>query len=138
MTTPPTWLAEFADRVAALVLPVDVQAPVGCHFCCEAGVWEVTLFMAKTEILGGPRDGLQRPSRFCLNLAELTALFASVSSFHWQAHSLGRRDDLGAHVSVEGEVAGQRVWLRIPARVPETLDIGVVVHRDDRRWKEAW
>ncbi|HET6426519.1 MAG TPA: hypothetical protein VFG20_22700 [Planctomycetaceae bacterium] len=138
MTNPPEWLGEFADRVAALVLAVDVLAPVGCHFCFESGVWEVTLFAAKTEIVGGPRDGLQRPSRFCLDLAGLTALFTAISSFHWQAHSLGRRDDLGAHIAVEGEVAGHRVWLRVPARVPETLDIGAVAHLPDRRWKEAW
>lgn len=137
MTNPPEWLAEFADRVTALVMAVDVLAPMGCHFCCEDGVWEVTLFAATTEILGGPRDGLQRPSRFCLDLAGLTALFTSISSFHWQAHSLGRHDDLGPHVALEGDVAGNRVWLRIPARAPEMLGLGPVVQIRDRRRKEA-
>ena len=138
MSNPPEWLVEFADRVTALILAVDVLAPIGCHFCHEADVWEVTLFAAKTEVLGGPRDGLQRPSRFCLDLAGLTPLFTSIASFHWQSHPLGQHDELGAHISIEGDVEGNPVWLRIPARAPEMFDIGRVAHIHDRTWKEAW
>jgi hypothetical protein len=138
MTNPPEWLAEFTDRVTALIMAVDVLAPIGCHFCCEAGVWEVTLFAARTEVLGGPRDGQQRSSRFFLDLAGLTRLFDSVTAFHWQAHSLGKSDDLGAHVAIEGDVDGKPVWLRIPSHAPAMFDPGRVALMHDRRWEEAW
>ncbi len=138
MINPPPWLAEFADQVTALILAVDVLSPVGCHFCVEADIWEVTLFAARTEVLGGPRDGEQRPSRFYLNLAGLMQQFTSITSFHWQAHSLGKHDDLGAHVAIEGEVDGHRVWLRIPSHAPAMFDAGRVALIHDRRWKEAW
>lgn len=138
MTNPPTWLAEFADQVTSLLLPVDVLAPLGCHVFQYGDIWEVTLFAAKTEVIGGPRDGEQRPSRFHLDLGGLTQLFTSVTSFHWQAHSLGKNDDLGAHVAIEGDVAGNHVWLRIPSHAPAMFDAGRVALMQDRTWKEAW
>lgn len=138
MTTPPPWLAEFADRVTALVVAVDVLAPIGCHFCHEADVWEVTLFAARTEVIGGRRDGETRPCRFCLDLAGLAPLFSSITAFYWQAHALGKQDDVGAHVAMEGIVEGNRVWLRIPSHAPAMFDAGRVALIHDRRWEEAW
>ncbi|MDP1797183.1 MAG: hypothetical protein Q8K78_06865 [Planctomycetaceae bacterium] len=138
MTNPPTWLTEFADQVTTHFLPVEILAPLGCHFFQSGDIWEVTLFAAKTEVVGGPRDGEQRPSRFHLDLAGLAQLFTSVTSFHWQTHSLGKNDDLGAHVAIEGDVNGHHVWLRIPSQAPAMFEIGRIALMHDRRWKEAW
>ena len=57
MANPPDWLSELANAVAGDILPVDILAPVGCHYWTNGAIWEVTLFVSKTETQGGACDG---------------------------------------------------------------------------------
>jgi hypothetical protein len=138
MVQPPTWLRSLTDLAGASLQPVDVLAPLGCHYCEVDGVWEITLFASQTEILGGPDDGGLRASRFHVDLSALVALFDEVESAYWQAQGLGADDDLGPHVGVEGVYAGHRVWLRITAIAPRRFPPGrhACVHPES--WEELW
>ncbi len=138
MVSPPAWLQELANAIAALMTPVEVLSPIGCHFCFVEKHWEITLFASDTEIVGGQKDGGQRPSRFSLDLKRVVELFGSVSSLRWQALPLGPQDELGAHFSLEGEFEGQPVWLRVLAKSPRRFDAGRKAHVYELSWEETW
>jgi hypothetical protein len=118
MSEPAAWLKTLADAVAQSVALIDVTAPFGCHFCFADGVWEVTLFAEAVEVVGGPKDGAIKLSRFGVHITEILALFQDVTSCTWQAQSMGEDDDLGPHLSVEGLYKGRQVWLRVLAEPP--------------------
>jgi len=138
MVAPPSWLATFADQVAAQIHPIDVLAPLGCHYHLDEEVWEVTLFVSKTEVIGGPKDGRLKNSRFQLDIKGVLETFDAVESCAWQPMGLGEEDEVGPHLSIEGIYAGHPIWLRLPATAPQQFDPGryAVVH--ERRWKEVW
>lgn len=138
MSQPPDWLQSLVDEASVLIAPVDVLAPLGCHYCEIDGVWEVTLFVSQTEIMGGPDDGGLRASRFHVDLNRLASIFDEVESTYWQALGLGADDDLGPHVGIEGVYAGHRVWLRIPAIAPRRFPAGRHALVQPETWEELW
>ena len=115
MTLPPGWLKELADAAALLMVPVDVMAPIGCHYTCVEKTWEISLFASSTQIVGGERDGEVRRSRFWLDIEAIRKLFTEVHSVSWQAHALAFDDELGPHVELHGIYAEKDVKLRILA-----------------------
>lgn len=123
MTEPDTWLQTLADCVAQSIAMIDAVSPFGCHFCFVDGVWEVTLFAEAVEVVGGPRDGAIKKSRFGVHITEILELFQNVSSCTWQAQSMGEGDDLGPHLSVEGDYQGRLVWLRVLAEPPADFPV---------------
>lgn len=125
MLVPPAWLVRLANDAAAAMLPVDLLAPLGCHFAWNAAddQWEVTLFASRTEIVGGRHDGEILPSRFRLNIEALRLLFTEIATLDWHALPTGD-DDLGAHLSLEGRCGEHRVWFRIPAVAPTAMPPG--------------
>ncbi len=136
--SPPGWLKELADATALLMMPADVIAPIGCHYCCVDDVWEITLFASSTQIVGGGRDGEVRRSRFTFDIQALTVNFAHVSQVSWQAHALGPDDELGPHVAIEGKFGDQEVRLRVLAFPPKRFASGrrAIVYVPS--WEETW
>ena len=138
MSTPPVWLTTLANQVAALIEPIGTMGPIGCHHHMGPAGWEITVFAASTEVVGGPHDGRVFEARFEVDLKALVLLFSSVSSMHWQSQELGQEDDLGAHLSIEGVYGEEPVFVRIPALAPAQFEPGrkMLVHR--RTWQEVW
>lgn len=140
MTRPPAWLAETVNRVATQFHSDDDLAPIGCHYYHDrtCDLWEVTLFVSRTETLGGERDGKLTTSRFSLDLTGLESLFTEVNSFSWQANSLGEGDELGPHLAIEGFVGPHRLWLRIVADPPPQFEPGRVADVYRQRFVDRW
>jgi hypothetical protein len=137
--TRPDWLAELAQGAADCLIADDL-GPMGCHYCQSEGVWEISLFVSATEILGGARDGQRFPGCFHLDVQRLLALFGEVTEILWQAWPLGRadEDELGAHISVEGACSGQRICLRILAEAPRRFDVGRYADVYQKRYINLW
>lgn len=138
--SPPTWLAGMMNQVTEQVLAADVLAPLGCHCYHNLALdeYEVTLFASLTEILGGELDGHLTASRFHLDILGLQQVFTEVHQLHWQSHSLGEEDELGPHVSIEGEFAGKTVWLRILAFPPERYEHGRMMNVYEGKLHDLW
>ena len=136
--SPPGWLKELADSAALLMMPADVIAPIGCHYCRAEGAWEISLFPSSTQIVGGGRDGETRRSRFTLDIKALTSLFAAISSASWQAHALATDDEIGPHLAIEGKYGEEDVLLRILAFPPKRFASGrrAIVYAP--LWEETW
>ena len=140
MPHPPEWIVELMARATPAIRGYELLAALGCHYFHNdfTEQWEVTLFASATEILGGRSDGKRTDCRFAVDLLSLTELMDEVSSFHWQAQSLGLDDDLGPHVSLEGVVLGRSVWLRILAQPPQGIDPGRIFHSSEQKLEELW
>ena len=138
MAAAPEWLVEFANSIALNMTPTDVMSPLGCHFCHVDGHWEIALFAADTEIVGGRKDGMHRGSRFSLDVLAATRYFTRVTSITWQALPFGSYDELGAHIAVEGMVGEEEVWLRVLSRAPERFNPGRLARVYELAWEEMW
>jgi hypothetical protein len=138
MPHPPDWLKELADAAALLMMPTDIMAPIGCHFCCAEGTWEIALFASSTQIVGGQHDGEVRRSRFCLDVQALGKLLSEVREVMWQAHSEGSQDELGPHVALSGKHSGHDVCLRILAFPPKRFASGRNAIVYTPAWEETW
>ncbi len=140
MAQPPEWIVELTERALAEIHAVDLLSPIGCHYFWNkfGQQWEVTLFAARTEIVGGEYDGSQSASKFSVDLTALLAIFDRVHSFHWQALSQGEDDELGSHISLEGIYQDHNVWLRIPAMAPERFQTGRRANVYELRVEDTW
>lgn len=138
MTVPPGWLKELADAVALLMMPADVMAPIGCHYCRVNKTWEISLFASSTQIVGGGRDGDVRRSRFCLDVDAVRKLFDEVHGISWQAHALASDDELGPHLEVHGSLADKEIRLRILAFPPKRFASGRRAIVYEPAWEETW
>jgi hypothetical protein len=125
MDAAPDWLPTLTEALAPHLVAAALPAPMGAHVHRAGGeeqhpdgVWEVSLFYGRTEIVAGPQDGRRTDTAFWLNLAGLAELFDRVDAFYWQASPMGPGDDLGPHVAIEGEFLGNSVRVRILAAAP--------------------
>lgn len=140
MTRPPAWLAETANRIATHIHGADPLAPIGCHYYRDelCDLWEVTIFVSFTETVGGELDGKLTRSRFSVDLKDWNDIFTEVHRFSWQAVSMGEGDDLGPHLSVEGRVGGNKIWLRIVADPPPQFQAGRIADVYGKDFHDCW
>ncbi|MCA9060857.1 MAG: hypothetical protein KDA96_20080 [Planctomycetaceae bacterium] len=138
--SPPTWLRWFANDCSRGFAGGCALAPVGCHFYFddEAERWEVTLFISRTEVVGGPMDGRTLPAGVIVDIQRVTSSFDSVSEVCWQAERLADTDDLGNHVSVTGIARGHQVWLRILANAPDDVGCGRMLYASIGVYEDLW
>ncbi len=138
MGSPPSWLSLFTDKVTTSIHAHNVLSPLGCHFQEISGVWEITIFASRTEIVGGSQDGRSRHSPFSVDVANVLSAFSDVENIGWQAHRLDRQDDLGPHLSVDGTVENHRVWLRVTSAAPERFEPGRRALVNQQGFEEVW
>lgn len=134
------WITDLAKRVLDEILPIDPLAPVGCHHFlnAESAQHEITLFVSKTEVVGGADDGRLHDSRFCLDLNGIYGMFELVTDFRWQTSRVGQEDELGAHIAIEGVYLGNPVSLRILAEAPQRYDHGRIINVHTAQMQDVW
>ena len=138
MVSPPDWLSQFANAVTPNIHSFDILSPLGCHFLQVHDIWEITLFASRTEVVGGPQDGMNSHANISVDVKSLLDVFSSIEAISWQSQPLGDRDELGAHLSVEGTYEDHRVWLRITAVAPEMFGVGRRAFVNQQQIEEIW
>ena len=138
MVSPHTWISDFIDHVSASIRPHDDLAPLGCHFQHVCGVWEITLFASRTELIGGPHDGKLKNSHFSVDVKHVIDAFSTVESIAWQAHRMDQEDELGPHLAVEGTVVDKPVWLRVTSKAPKRFGPGRHYFVNSQSTKDLW
>jgi len=139
-TSPPAWLRWFVNDAVRGIVDRQVTAPIGCHFYHDAdtNVWEVSLFISRTEVCGGPADGKLVPSGLQIDIMAVCSAFDSPPAVYWQAEKISHDDELGNHLSLEGIARGFGVWLRILQNPPEWTGPGRVVHAATGNVEDVW
>ncbi|MEX1231032.1 MAG: hypothetical protein WEB58_12380 [Planctomycetaceae bacterium] len=140
MTSPPSWLSKLSNLIASEIAPVDLMAPIGCHFFHEplTDEWEISLFASSTEIVGGEFDGIAHPSKFTVDIAAVMKCFDKVERVHWQNLPIADDDELGPHLSFEGLFDGYNVWVRILAAAPAQFSHGRRLSVYEMKIEDLW
>lgn len=140
MATPPDWIATLVNSVISHIKSADLMPPVGCHYHydSEAKLWEVTIFPSDTRIVGGQYDGASVGSPFFMDLKNVFDFMENVTAVSFQSTQLGDHDEIGTHVSIEGECEGNEVWLRILARAPRQFQAGREVSVYSNMVEDLW
>ena len=139
-TVPPAWLRWFVNDAIRGIVDRHVAAPVGCHFFhdIEADIWEVSLFLSRTEVYGGAADGKHVPAGLQVDVGLVAAAFDVTPLIHWQSEKFSVDDDLGNHLSFEGVARSVHVWLRILQSAPEWAGPGRLVHAESGLVEDIW
>lgn len=137
---PPAWLRWFINDASKGILDCGTVAPVGCHhyFDEESGVWEISLFVSDTEVVGGPCDGKMISSGLQVDVLKVIEAFDSRPEIYWQSEAVEEDDQLGNHLSFEGPARGNHVWLRILHQAPRWAGPGRLLHAARGIVEELW
>jgi hypothetical protein len=137
MALPPNWMQELIDAVTDTVTPFDASLQLACHFYHSTegfDEWEVTLFPDTTP-LGGRLAHFSPSDALSVDAFELMQVFSSISNIRWQTKVVASDDDVGPHLSVEGDFHGNNVWLRIASNPPSQLLNEAPCERNTQRVK---
>jgi len=139
-TLPPAWLRWFVNDAAHGIIDRQAAAPVGCHFFhdLDEDVWEVSLFLSRTEVYGGPADGKHVPGGLQIDVAAVSKAFDFAPDVYWQSEKFSSDDELGNHLSFQGVARSAQVWLRILQSAPEWAGPGRLVHAESGRVDDIW
>jgi len=138
MSEQPVWLKEFVDQACGCLCAIEEMPPMGCHVALEMDTWEISLFVSPTEIIGGRHDGERLACLFAVDLIELLQVFDVVESAGWQPLQQNEQDELRNHISVEGFVNGNRIWLRILGEMPDRYAPGYYLNIFDQNFLDTW
>lgn len=138
MSQPPTFLRRLADAVLEGFVPFEATPPLGCHTYQAEDLWEMTLFVSSTELLGGARDGSRMSAVFAIDVMKVAAVFDEIEEISWQPHRIDDLDEIGAHLGMVGTYEGSRVWLRILAVAPEKFEPGRFADLKEMRFVDVW
>ena len=139
-TVPPAWLRWFVNDAVHGIMDRQAVAPVGCHFFHdqEEDVWEVSLFLSRTEVYGGAADGKHVPAGLQIDVAAVSKAFDFAPDVYWQSEKFSSDDELGNHLSFQGVARGVQVWLRILQSAPEWAGPGRLVHAETGKVDDIW
>lgn len=120
----PEWLAGFIQQAAELFEPFSGMARPGFECIRGEDRWEISIFLGKTERVGGPDDGQQSPVNFSFDVHALTRLFEQLQTLRWNAFpDCGMDEDLPeielSFLLAEGMVRGEHVSLQVHSGPPE-------------------
>lgn len=139
-SSPPAWLRWFVTDVSRGLVNRQGLAPVGCHIFhdSEADIWEVSVFVSRTEVVGGPQDGNVISTGLQLDVMTVCEAFDVAPEVHWQSQAVCEEDQLGNHMSFEGQARGHRVWLRVLHEAPEDIGPGRLLHAPQGVVEDLW
>lgn len=124
----PEWVTSLIDEVADLFEPYAGVGRVGfdCQFLDDR--WMVTLYLGKTEFVGGREDGQARCQDFQFNLLKLLDRFRYVERLSWDVLSdvetLGQ-DSPHSFLTIEGLLDAHPLVLRLFSLPPQEAGPGL-------------
>jgi hypothetical protein len=116
-------MRELVKRVTDAVTPFDDVTELACHFfhsTSNVEEWEITLF-PDTPQFGGRLTNYSANNALSVDVFALMQVFGTISNCNWQSQVLADDDELGPHLSLEGEYEENNVWLRIASNPPSRL-----------------
>lgn len=124
----PAWIAKLIDEIAELFEPFTDVGRVG--FECSLGEdrWEVSMYLGKTELVGGKSDGEMQHLDFQFDLLKMTKYFDHIETLRWNAFPSGSDINDGpecSFVSIEGKYEDNSLMLRIFCTPPEQAGPGL-------------
>lgn len=135
----PRWLTEFVDRVADSFEPLDEVGRVGYQCAPGTECWEVLMYLGRTEVVGGSRDGDAHAVAFQFDVKALYGVFERVEAIRWNVIPPGAdlaQAEPASMIDVEGTFKQSRVMLRVMSTAPAEAHPGMRRHADGT-WEPA-
>lgn len=117
---PPAWLrALVEDVVLEAVTPLGFVGPLGYRWlppgepANQYDGWQVCVFPTPNEAAGGPHDGCKYVDGIEVDLTAVLGALAAVEKVVWHASVRYNGELDGPEVSIRGQFANRRVWLRL-------------------------
>jgi hypothetical protein len=130
----PSWMEPLVEAASASILVHGPEGPLGLRYREAEGLWDILVYPLPVEMVGGAHDGGLAAPGFFLDLRGLGAAFTRVDALGWDAHGTSPPDPGdGPCVSIEGEFAGRRIWLRVLAYAPGDVGPAMKVDGTGRR-----
>ncbi|MCA9098442.1 MAG: hypothetical protein KDA36_08650 [Planctomycetaceae bacterium] len=79
----PQWIARLIDELTEFFEPIEGVARVGFDCRMNDDLWEVSMYLGRTEVVGGPNDGSDEPVDFSLNLRGITGVLKDFEILEW-------------------------------------------------------
>jgi hypothetical protein len=130
----PAWVTKFIDEIAECFDPHTDVGRVGFECRPVEDVWTVTLYLGRTEIVGGPDDGVSRPASFHFDVAAALKNYEVVDRLQWTARpdAATVADADGSLLTIDGLVEGQRLRLTVTSLPPQTAGPAFKQYPDGR------
>lgn len=129
----PQWVTQFIDTVADCFEPLADVGRVGFFTQPDDNGWLVTMYLGRTEIVGGKEDGTRRPMSFHFDLQAMASCFSQLTALRWTACPdvpASGSDDPGSVLRAEGLIDGKPLRLIVTAVPPETAGPGLRQYPD--------
>lgn len=129
----PQWITALIDTVAELFEPYTDVGRVGFECSLASDRWEISMYLGKTEFVGGRSDGETKTVDFQFDLLKLLEQFSQVDALMWNALSGHRPDaepDECSFLALEGRHGEHALCLRVFCRPPEQAGPGLRRHAD--------
>lgn len=130
----PDWLTALIEEFAESFEPISDVARVGFECIPDGEVWVVHMYLGRTEIVGGPRDGHAQHMSFELNIQGLIGRFERLDEFSWSVFPEGADEvnDPRSYLTLGGHVMGHAVRFHFFATAPNENGPGMRVYSDGR------
>jgi hypothetical protein len=130
----PNWLEPLVEAVTSGITVHGPEGQLGLRYRRVEGVWDVLIYSLPVEMVGGAHDGGLASVGFSLDLRGLLAALTRVDALGWDAHgTCPENSEEGPCVSVEGEISGRKVWVRVLAYAPADVRPAAKVDATGRR-----
>ena len=127
MPKPPAWMESLIEIVANCMEPISELGPLAYRWCNEDDHWEIWVYPAPAELVGGAGDGAVVSPGFSLDIQELSSAFEELEDVRWQAQAFGPHDQVGRNLSFEGVYKGRGIWLLVLSEAPRDEEPGYKV-----------
>ena len=129
----PEWLAPLLDDLCDCIEPIKGEARVGYDVKFLDPLWQINLFLGRTEIVGGMRDGVSDYVNFTANIPRILGLFGTVDRCEWLAlpHALdGNRTESASGLFVEAIWQDKQIQLALHSVPPSDSAPGLRQYPD--------
>jgi len=115
---PQEWIDSLISAVTDCIFVQNVidEFRFKYYFNNDMDCWDIIMYPAPIELMGGARDGEIVSPPFSLDVGSLGSVFEKVDSMLWSALGSGPWDNEGQRIFVEGVYQGHKVCLRVLAR----------------------
>jgi len=126
----PVWVSEFIEKIADCFEPLADVGRVGFFSRPTDDGWAVTMYLGRTEIVGGKEDGTKRPMNFHFDIHAMSNCFTEMTLMRWTACPEASGSEDASALRIEGLIDEQPLCLIVTAVPPESIGPGLLQYPD--------
>lgn len=126
----PAWATRLIEKLSEFFEPIEGVARVGFDCRLNEDCWELSMYLGRTEVVGGPQDGEDQPVDFSLDLRGITGVLGPCEILEWTVihdSSMASERMPRSLLRVETAWEGNRVRVLFASHPPQ--EVGPAIRR---------